>query len=937
MQPERWQQIEEIFQRTVDSPPQERTAILNAACGADFDLRAEIESLLASYQTSGMTAAVFQDAAKILQGRAEQLTAGRKIGPYRVIREIGSGGMGSVYLAARADEAFQKLVAIKIIRRGLDTEEIIQRFRGERQILASLDHPNIARLVDGGSTEDGPPYFVMDYIEGKPVDEYCDEHRLNITSRLNLFQSVCGAVRYAHQNLVVHRDIKAGNVLVTKDGVPKLLDFGIAKLLSPGSVSGDQTLTMMRPLTPEYASPEQVTGGPITTAADVYSLGVLLYRLLTGHSPYRSGISSAAEIQRAIREEEPERPSAVIMRDGPDKEANITPESVARTREGTPEKLRRRLQGDLDNIALMALRKEPARRYASAEQFSEDIGRHLGNLPVMARRDTAGYRAARFVTRHKAGVAAISLLVLSLAAGVLATSWQARVARSERAVAQQQFNDVRNLATSFLFEFNSSIQNLPGATPARQLLVQRALEYLSKLSQQARGDAGLQRDLVEAYLKVGDLQGNPYEPNLGDAHGAQDSYEKALAISTDLVKANPKDAVAGRYLARSYQSLGEVLPLLGKARQGANNIRRASEIFQGLLNAIPHDRDLRVQTANCYESLADLLGHGELENLGDRQGALENYRKSLAIFDAMAADDEKDLKAKSGGAVLRIRVGDMLEALGDLDAAIEYYRAALPRAESIAKADPKNERFLRVLAFSSRKLADAEGQQGDFKLALRDAERASEINQQLANADRNNAQAQANLVLSLRAVADLLDKTGDEPGSAAKYHAATAILEKLSAAAPSDVFIRGQLGDVLVAMGAVLERKRDLAEARRATSRGLAIEQELASRAAATADELSRYALALLTCQPANLREPRTALAAAEQAVEKSAEKDPKTLDILAQGYFQNGDSQHAIEAEEKAIALLAPLPVTGKHSIARQHLEAHLATFRARAVAQTK
>lgn len=331
--------------------------------------------------------------------------------------------MGSVYLAARDDDEFQKLVAIKIIRRGLDTDDIIQRFCSERQILATLDHPNITRLLDGGTTDDGLPYFVMEYIDGEPIDVFCDRHCLGVNERLKLFQGVCAAVRYAHQNLVVHRDIKPGNVLVTKEGVPRLLDFGIAKLLAPGSALNQQTSATVRLLTPEYASPEQVRGEPITTASDVYSLGVLLYVLLTGRSPYGQMMSSRGEIERSICEKEPERPSVAVMSRG------------VKPNKKEVEKLRRSLQGDLDNIVLKALCKEPHRRYTSVEQLSEDISRHLGNLPVVARPDTRRYRTGKFIQRNKAGVAAAALISLVLIAGVAAVLWQAHVARLEQAKA----------------------------------------------------------------------------------------------------------------------------------------------------------------------------------------------------------------------------------------------------------------------------------------------------------------------------------------------------------------------------------------------------------------------------------------------------------------------------------------------------------------------
>jgi serine/threonine protein kinase/Flp pilus assembly protein TadD len=434
MDSERWRQIENLFHSALDCEPARRAAFLDSACASDASLRREVDSLLASYEKGSFTeTAAFAEGIKLLDAKEDSSLAGRNIGPYKVIRKIGQGGMGAVYLASRADQAFQKEVALKLIKRGQDTDDVIRRFRSERQILARLDHPNITQLLDGGTTEGGLPYFVMEYIQGQPIDQYCDQNKLSITQRLKLFQIVCSAVQYAHQNLVIHRDIKAGNILVTKEGLPRLLDFGIAKLLASDPSSPDPTMTVARRMTPESASPEQVRGGPITTASDVYSLGVLLYKLLTGRGPYPLAGRPSEEIERAICEQEPEKPSAVVGRARVSDSANSTAaQKINEPREDTPDKLRRRLQGDLDNIVLMALRKEPQRRYASAEQLSQDITRHLENLPVNARADTARYRAAKFIARHKTGVAAAALIAVSLVGGIVATSWQARVARAQR-------------------------------------------------------------------------------------------------------------------------------------------------------------------------------------------------------------------------------------------------------------------------------------------------------------------------------------------------------------------------------------------------------------------------------------------------------------------------------------------------------------------------
>ncbi len=512
MEPERWRQIEDLFHTALDCEPGRRAVFLDSACAGDASLRKEIESLLSSYEKGSFTETpAFVEGIKLLEENEDRSHADQNIGPYRVIRKIGQGGMGAVYLAARADKAFQKEVAIKLIKRGQGSEDVIRRFRSERQILASLDHPNITRLLDGGTTEDGLPYFVMEFIQGQPIDNYCDSHKLGTTERLRLFQDVCAAVHYAHQHLVIHRDLKSGNILVTAEGVPRLLDFGIAKLLSSEPSVADPTVTIARRMTPLSASPEQVRGRNITTASDVYSLGVLLYELLTGHGPYRLAGRSPEEIERAICEEVPEKPSIVIGR--PEEfqaDDGITPQSVSETREGTPDKLRRRLCGDLDNIVLMALRKEPQRRYVSAEQFSQDITRHLEKLPVIARPDTAGYRAAKFVARHRAGVAAAVLLVLSLAAGIAATAWQAKVAvaegqraRVESAKAQRINAFLQDMLSFSSPAYNSSNPRKDPDAKVSEVVEQAAKRAESELADQPEVLAEMQRTIGSVYYAQG--------------------------------------------------------------------------------------------------------------------------------------------------------------------------------------------------------------------------------------------------------------------------------------------------------------------------------------------------------------------------------------------------------------------------------------------------
>ena len=417
--PEKWEQVKELFALALEQEPAERSRFLRQACAGDDRLRVEVESLLSSFD--GADTFLEDCPAADLFTKQSRAIAGKKIGAYRIVREIGRGGMAVVYLGERDDQSYRKQVAIKMVKPGIDTEQILQRFRNERQTLAALDHSNIVKLLDGGSTEDGLPYLVMEYVEGLPIDQYCDLHTLSIDERLPLFRQVCSAVQYAHENLVIHRDLKPGNILIAKGGVPRLLDFGIAKLLNPGfSQVPLATLANWRPMTPEYASPEQIRGRAITTAADVYSLGVLLFELLTGHRPYRAAVGqSFLEMERLVCETEPEKPSVVVSRMEEKTSAHgaaptvVTPELVSTQRGLRPPELRRRLRGDLDTIVLKAIRKEPGRRYSSVEEFSQDIERYLTGMPVLARKSTIAYRGGRFLRRHKESLAtALTLLIL---------------------------------------------------------------------------------------------------------------------------------------------------------------------------------------------------------------------------------------------------------------------------------------------------------------------------------------------------------------------------------------------------------------------------------------------------------------------------------------------------------------------------------------------
>lgn len=934
MTPERWQEIKRLFEVALEMEPDQRMVFLDQACAGDEVIRAEVESLLTENKEMGsfINVSPLADAAGFITHFDEESVAGKQVGPYKIIREIGHGGMGAVYLAVRADDQYKKRVAIKLVKRGMDTNSILRRFRSERQILASLDHPNIARLFDGGTTEDSLPYFVMEWIEGIPITEYCDNHNLTTVERLKIFRTVCAAVRYAHQNLVVHRDIKPSNVIITSDGTPKLLDFGIAKLLNPelSAETIDPTATSLRLMTPEYASPEQVRGEVITTSSDVYSLGVVLYELLTGHRPYRVATQLPHEILRVVCEDEPVRPSTAVTHveevtafDGTSK-ITLTPEKVSKTREGQPEKLRRRLKGDLDNIILKALRKEPERRYASVEQFSEDIRRHLEGLPVIARKDTFGYRAEKFIKRHKTGAAALVIILLTLVGGIIATAWQAHIATTQRARAERRFDDVRKLASSFLFELNDAIQTLPGSTKARELVVKRALEYLDSLAAEASDDRSLQLELATAYGKVGILQWNPYEANLGDLSGAFESHKKALAIREMVSDADPTNLRSRADLAYSYFSIGDMQAATSDLATALASYRKSLAIREELVAADPANRALNGNLADTYQRIGDILRSSDLQNLDDTEGALTSFNKMQAINEKLAAEDPTNADLQHSLAVGYEKIGRILEAKNDLPGALDFYRKELAIFGTIAQANPMNTKFRREVSIGYGDVGGALVKMGDNDGALEQYRQALQIREALVRADPANALARQDLALLEDVIGNRLVAKGDQAGAMESYRKALTIFEERYAANPNDQGTRSRLTRTLSSLASLSAKGGNRIEARSYLIRVLAMKKTEVDQPAATANEVNDYAWLLLTCEPADLRNPAAALGYAKRAADMTRERDANILDTLATAYHLTGDDARAAETEEESLSLLPA------DSLQRRKFEANLIRFKA-------
>jgi eukaryotic-like serine/threonine-protein kinase len=759
--PDRSERIAELVDAALQHEPAERAAFLDQACRETPELRAEVDSLLAfQYQARDFieTPAYESTGAGVVDAIGE-LRVGQSLGDYKIVSMLAEGGMGEVYLAD--DTALDRKVAIKLIKAGLSTSSIARHFRNEQRILAGLNHPNIARLYDAAVTSDGLPYFVMEYVEGARIDDCCRDADLSLRERLELFLKVCAAVGFAHRHLIIHRDLKPANIRVTPEGEPKLLDFGIAKLLDPAtSTMAEQTITLQALMTPDYASPEQVRGETMTTASDVYSLGIVLYELLAGQRPYRLTSRRPDEIARAITEKAPTRPSTAVARN----------DGISKSQTPNPKLLR----GDLDNIVLKAIRKEPERRYQSVRQFSDDIRRHLDGLPVSARKDTFAYRSTKFVRRHALGVAAAALVLLSMIGGIIATLVQSHRTEQQRLLAERRFKQVRQYAHSLMFDIHDSVQNLQGSTPTRQLIVSRALEYLDSLAQEAGDDASLQQDLATAYKKVGDIQGNPYSANLGDMAGAMRSYQ------------------------------------------------HAQQIYEALLTTSGKKTDVRRDLTALYDRIGEVRLHSS-----DTKGGLEIFQKSLALRQQLLSEGPDDAPLQREVAVSHMKIGEASQKLGDLKTALAEQRQALNVFESLAARDPQNAKATRDVMITSNKLGYTLYIDGNLDLALQSYRRGFDIAQTLASKNPDNAVAQRDLSISCNNIGRILLKKDDAVGAEKSFKKSLEIAQKLAASDPKNELARSDVSYVLVRLGAAQTAAREFGDALESQRQALAINEAL--------------------------------------------------------------------------------------------------------------
>jgi serine/threonine protein kinase len=798
MNPEQWRQAKHIFEQALDRAPGAREAFVRETCGENRELFEEVASLLASHEEAGD---VFLSPLIETTDGADRFE-GRQLGPYRILHRLGHGGMGAVYLAERADEQFRRRVAVKLVRPGYDDGHLLRRFSNERQMLAVLDHPYIVKLLDAGNTEDGIPYFVMDYVEGQPIDEFCRTRGLSVPELLVLFREVCAAVHYAHRNLVVHRDLKPSNILVTTDGTPKLLDFGIAKLLRPEYGAGAIGLTRtLQPMTPEYASPEQVMGQPITTSSDVYSLGVLLYRLIAGRHPYEMSTSSAAEMERIVCETNPERPSAATK----------------------PEGGRRRLvASDIDNIVLMAMRKEPQRRYPSAEHLSEDIRRYLANEPVTARPDTLLYRTGKFVRRNRIGVGASVLGVVAL----IATGVEILRLKS---VAETRFADLRHSASFMLFDLDDELRKSP--TAARKLLVSEAVGNFDRMAQDAGRDEELKFDVSFGYHKIGEIQGNPARPNLGDFKGARKSYTKELEMATSM-KPGPKAAIS---IARGHVDLGRLDEIGGSRAEALQHFQTARQFYQAAGDSALAKQGL----LNVEQELGELQ-----EARGDIQAASQYYAKSLEYAQELERANPTDVTRRALHAESFIVAFAMARA-GRIEEALTTVREALRIARELAATNDRSRRDVAadagLLGYILHRTGRAEAAIGPYQESIGVFEKLAE--------DPKDQRARIDLGQTKGEMADVLWATNRRREASEATQKALGILEPIVDSSRADPYVLASYARFLLAPS---NARRDDARALRCAQRADSAEKPsnpdtqeiLAAAYAATHDPANAHATA---------------------------------------------------------------------------------------------
>ena len=887
MTPEQFRELRATFERLLSLPAADRDQRLDEIDARDPALASELRRMFA---VNGAKSTVLDHppAASFPRDESDRevMAPGDALGPYRIERELGRGGMGVVYLASRADGRFQKRVAIKLLRRGGVDDSFLARFRREREILAQLDHPHIAAILDAGASPDGDPYFVMEYVDGVPLTIYCRAHTLSTRQKLEIFLQICDAVQHAHRNLTVHRDLKPGNILVTAAGAVKLLDFGIAKLVAPVGAEPVESATIAV-LTPEYASPEQIRNQPVTTAVDVFSLGILLYEILTGEHPFLGAGRLPHEIMRAIAEDD-------------------------------PPPMRGPLRGELEAIVLTALRKEPAWRYPSVEQLSGDIGRYLRGLPVLAKGNRWTYRLGKFVRRQWIPLTATAVVIAALAGGIVATKREAlaaerarvreaeerriaernqraaeesarmaeasqrlaaeqrsladtraREAEAERQKERERYRDVRALAASLLFDLYDGVRDLAGSSTARRLMVEKAQQQLEMLRADFETDPTLRRDLAAAYERMGELRLDPSQRGKSGASAALDAYRRGLNLRRDLAAepgATPDDR---RRLALSFSELGDGELFAGGIREAVEAYQQAWTIARPLASARSPDPSALRALGEIDERRCTVLFAA-----GDNAAAIEACQEGIATLAPLAREAPADIEVQRTIAATETSYANALRLTGKPSDSVKQGEAAMELLDRLQALAPSNAEFRRLAGSNGMVLASALAAAGDSRRSLEVFRRSVHAMEIALEIDPSDLNSPLRLAVTLLAFSRHLTAAGDQ---SAAHDAAAEALHLLG---------------------------------------------ETATRSGAGPVEWNEYADALLKAGFPDLTQPQKALDLAGKAVAATDRKNPFFLDTMAWAYYRTGDAGKAAATEREALALVPADAKGGLHGELQRGLD---------------
>ncbi len=751
---ELWQQVGPLFSAALEKAPPAREAWLAELEATQPDAAPFVRRMLEAHERAERSGEM-ETVPRLAPSPpwASNRAPGERVGPFELLRPIGRGGMGEVWLARQADGRLEREVALKLPVVHEHPGEWQERFRRERDILARLEHPNIARLYDAGVSESGQPWLAMEYVEGLPLTEHVTSRSLTVGARLGLFRQILAAVAHAHRHLVVHRDIKPANILIDASGQVKLLDFGIAKLVEPGDAAGEAAdLTRLggRVMTIRYAAPEQVAAGVITTATDIYSLGVVLHELVTGLSPYRAAREGKALTDSMLLQEETVVPSKLELTAGAARQCGLE----------SPRQLARLVSGDIDAIVLKAMRRDPAARYASIEQFDEDIRRHLGRLPVRARTGTWRYLAGRFAMRHRVMIGMSAAVLATMAFGLVMVERERRIAVAERARAERHFASVRKLANAFIFDVHAEIETLPGSLKAREMLIRTSLEYLDALVGEAGGDPQLMRELATGYRNIGNIQGQPGGANQGSPTLAVANYEKAKRLHEVLDAAMPTDIA----LLRDYTSVSYVLArsyvLLADPRWQAEIAEtvRLAERTAALPGATPRDR---ARAAGAMAEQASLTGI--MVGQGPEVEAV--MEKAIAILEALAKEEPGDVAVLQNLASTYQRAGNLLtgnkRTRESARRGVEYYRRGEQVLRSMHEGKPLDARIAKILMENVLGRANALAFAGDAREADRAVSEALEMSAGFMARDPANVEVTTDRIEALGQAAHIARLAGD--------------------------------------------------------------------------------------------------------------------------------------------------------------------------------